>query len=221
MLLHTNKRGQALLELAILGSIILLIFGILLSYMQRQNDQQYLQMESFRRALEIGNTGGATPADKIAGGAAAQLTVLENRRHVDLGNYFMKGSPNSISASSNVFWAVPSVGVSAPRRVHVKVNDDYSPDLSEEEGVEDIDTASASSFSEIIGKQETPDSITNIKSSTLKDTITTTLLDKDGKTLWEVEQGVYRDSDGQYKYSKDKVGEEVTREQTWQTGTAK
>jgi uncharacterized protein (UPF0333 family) len=221
MILRANKKAQALLELAIFGSLILLFFGILLSYMQRQNDQQYLQMEAFRRALQISNTGGATPADKTAGGAAAQLTVLENRRHVDLGNYFMKGSPQSLSASSNVFWAVPSVGADAERRVHVKVNDDYSPDLSAGEGVEDIDTASTSSFSEVISKQETPESITNIKSSVLKDTVTTTLLDKDKNKLWEVTQGVYRDSDGQYKYSKDKVDTEVKREQSWQTEFSK
>ncbi len=218
MILRKNKKAQALLELAIFGSIILLIFGILLSYMQRLNDQQYVQMEAFRQALQIGNLGGTSLAEKTAGGASAQLTVLQNRRHVDLGSYFMKGSPQSLSASSNVFWAVPAVGSQAAQRVYMKVNEDYSPDLSEGEALENIETGSETIFSENVLKQETPQGITNTKSSILKDTITTTLIDKDKNKLWEVTQGVYRDSDGQYKYSKDKLDTEVERSQTWETG---
>jgi uncharacterized protein (UPF0333 family) len=208
MKLRRNKRGQALLELAIFGSLILFLFGILLSYMQRMNDQQYVQMEAFRQALRIGNTDNA----------AAQLTVLENRRHVDLGNYFMKGSPQSLSASSNVFWAVPKVGSQPEQRAYVKVNEDYSSDLAGGEGLEDIQTSSETEFNEIVAKQETPQAISNIKSSTLKDTITTTLVGQDKSPIWQITQGLYRDSDGQYKYSSSAVGTEVKREQSWQTG---
>jgi hypothetical protein len=36
-------------------------------------------------------------------------------------------------------------------------------------------------------------------------------------TLYQVQQGVYRDSDGQYKYSQGATGNEVAREKTWVT----
>ena len=215
---YLNKRGQTLTELAIFGTLILFLFGVLLSNLQRLNDQQYTQMEAFRRTLYVANTGGLTPAEKVPGGSAAQMTVMENRRNVDLSGYYMKGNTQSVSASSNVFWAVPAVGVQPTQRTYVKVNDDYSPDLAEEESVENIDSASETSFSDSLGRQETPEAITVTKSSTLKDTITTTLVDKDKNTIWEVTQGLYRDPDGQYRYGQSAVDTEVNRSQTWETG---
>lgn len=216
--MHVNKKGQALIELAIFGSLILFLFGVLISNMQRLNDQQYVQMETFRRTLQIANNGGLTPAEETLGGAAAQLTILENRRQVDLSGYFMKGSSQSVSSSSNVFWAVPAVGVAPTQRTYVKVNEDYSPDLFEEEPIENIDSVSETSFSETLGRQETPEAITSAKSSTLKDKITTTLVDKDKKKIWETTQGLHRDDDGQYRYSQAEVDAQVDRSQTWQTG---
>ena len=46
-----NKRGQAAVEMAIFGVIVLMVFGTLLSYLQKLNDQQYIQMETFRQSL--------------------------------------------------------------------------------------------------------------------------------------------------------------------------
>lgn len=131
-------KGQTIIELAVFGSIILIILGVLISYIQRQNDQQYAQMKAFRFALHkaaqgpVGFEGNIFEADPeslldliLPGkGAAVQYTVLENRRYADLSSEFRKGSPSSVSASSSVFWAIPFVGNSADSLTVIKVNED-------------------------------------------------------------------------------------------------
>jgi len=219
MRFHHHQKAQAIVELGVFGSIILLIFGILLSYMQRLNDQQYTQMETFRTALQIACLGGFTPETGNDYGASAQLTLLQNRRHVDISNNFRKGSPTSISASSSVFWAVPQVGDEPASRVYVKVNEDFSPDLfskDEDAGVEDINTESETIFDENLVKQETPGTITNTRSSSLQDTVTTALLAKNGTTIWNVTQGAYY-ADGQYRYGSAHVGTKINQGRTWET----
>src|SRR3989338_6091856 len=108
MLCRINKKGQAVAEMALFGSLVLMIFAVLLSYIQRANEQQYVQMEAFRRALEKGNTYQG--ADSEGAGASVQLTLIENRRVADIQAGFRKGSGQTFNASSNVFWAVPKVG---------------------------------------------------------------------------------------------------------------
>lgn len=205
---RNNKRGQAILEMAIFGSIILFLFGVLLSYMQRQNDQQYVQMETFRRALLKGCTNNSS----------AQLTNLENRRYADISGSFKKGSPNTLSSSSSVFWAVPEAGGQPTNNVVLRVNEEEKELENPETSIENIDFSTDTAFSEAYIKQETPSAIATTRQSTLQDTITTTFVDKDGNTIWQVNQGVYRDADGQYKYKADRVGTEVERSKTWETG---
>ncbi len=234
---QNNKRGQAILEMAIFGSIILFLFGMLLAYMQRQNDQQYVLMEGFRRALQKG----------CANNSSAQITLLENRRYADISGNFRKGSPNTLSSSSSVFWAVPKVGEEAQSILVFKVNEDekvvdyrdFIPKEEEEQktfSTGDLDFTTNTSFNETAIKTETSTAIVNSRSSTLQDTVKTTIPykikqkedpdDYDDSndvvlqegTLWEVEQGGYVDTDGQYKYKADKVGTEVERSKTWETG---
>jgi len=248
-----NKKGQAVVEMAMFGSLVLLIFATLLSYLQRSNDQQYVQMEAFRRALQKGCTYQSTDGD--GAGASVQLTLLENRRHAELSGGFRKGSAQSLSASSSVFWAIPKVeeDAEAQNLIVYRINEDeqtwnyrdFVPkehDSTDDEGderqrywsfeVEDLGTSSNLTFNEQVGKQESAQAITNTKSSRLQDAITTTLpytvkeKDKDDKdyesiiregTLWAPQQGVYRDTDGQYKYSQAAVGTVVERSRTWRT----
>lgn len=192
--------------MAIFGSIILFLFGILLAYMQRQNDQQYVQMETFRRALLKGYTNNSS----------AQITNLENRRYADLSGSFRKGSPNTLSSSYSVFWAVPRSGAEPENVVVLKVNDDETQ-IDSDTSIENIDFSTDTTFSEASVKQETPQGITTTRRSTLEDTVKTTFVDKDGNTIWEVTQGVYRDANGQYRYSSGQVGTEIDRERTWET----
>jgi uncharacterized protein (UPF0333 family) len=204
---HNNKRGQAILEMAIFGAIILFLFGVLLSYMQRQNDQQYVQMETFRRALLKGCTNNSS----------AQITNLENRRYADLSGSFRKGNPNTLSSSSSVFWAVPEVGGQPENNVVLRVNAEEKKLENPETSIENINFSTGTIFNEMQVKQETPSAITTTRHSSLEDTITTTFVDKDGNTVWEVTQGAYRDADGQYKYNSSHVGTEINRERTWET----
>ena len=254
--------GQAAVEMAVFGSIILLIFSVLLSYTQRLNDQQYLQMETFRRALEKAETFQDPDA---GGGASVQLSLIQDRHHFGASSGFKKGSPQRMSASSNVYWAVPKVdGTKSYSFITYRVNEDqdeitilydYGEDEKGDEKIrifgreldfefdydpededfklddifrtEDMSSTSVASFKEQIRKQETHGAITNKRASWLKRIVTTTIRysvgpeepeeAKDVRVFWAPEQGLYRDSDGQYKYSESTVGTEVGRGRTWRT----
>lgn len=245
-----NNKGQAVVELAIFGSLILFLFGILLSNLQRFNDQQYVQMEAFRRALEKACTQDGETVD--GAGASVQLTLIQNRRHIDMSGSFKKGNPQALSASSSVFWAVPKLGEKAKNLITFRINEnetthDYREFVKEGEDryddkgnerqtyksfeIDDIDTKSDTEFNETSIKQENPKEISTTRSSTLKDTIDTKVKykvvkknkDNDDEvvtkrgTFCNPVQGVYRDADGQYKYSEQAVGTEVTRSRTWTT----
>lgn len=121
-MIFKNKGGQAVVEMAVFGGIILLIFSVLLSYTQRLNDQQYLQMEAFRRALERAEIFQDPDA---GGGASVQFSLIQDRHHFGASSGFKKGSPQRMSASSNVYWAVPKVdGTKSYSFITYRVNED-------------------------------------------------------------------------------------------------
>lgn len=108
--------------------------------------------------------------------------------------------------------------------------EDEDFDLSEQMfRMEDMSFGSDTNFSETTRKQESPDDITNIRRSTLQDTVTTRIPYSigpepeggvprdDWKTFWEARQGLYRGADGQYRYKESMVEEVVERERTWRT----
>lgn len=256
---YKHKKGQAVVEMALFGSLVLLILGSLLSYIQRQNDQQYVQMEAFRRALEKGCTYLGT--DSEGAGASVQYTLLQTRKHSDVGGGFRKGSSQTLSGSSNVFWAVPRIAededddVEPDSLIIFRINDDekqwkyrdFVPkehDSTDEDGndrpgywsfeTEDLETNSELTFAEQNIKEEDTEAITNTRTSQLQETVNITIPYKvtqdDGDddpdnnpiitegTLWELTQGLYRDSSGQYRYNSRAVGEVVERGRTWKTG---
>jgi hypothetical protein len=180
------QKGQTVAEFAIFGSILLIVFGVLLSFVQRLCDQQYVEMETFRRALNqaCSNAGSV--------GASVQYTLLEDRHHADLSGNFFKGSPTTLSSSANVFWAVPNVeATKSPSLITFRINDDeitkdyteYVPDThdgvddkGEKNGevewyfqTEDMSTSSDSVFQETSQKKEDPASISNIRKSSLSE----------------------------------------------------
>lgn len=209
-----NKRGQAMVEMAIFGALILFAFGMLISYTQRMNEQQYIQMEAFRRGLEKANTYAGS-ADSGAG-ASTKYTLMENKRLADISDSFRKGSPTTISGSSSVYWAVPQTGGKPENMIVYKINEDEAI-FDSDTKIEDTDTASNTEFTENTQKIENPQSITTSRDSQLKDTITTTLMDEGGSSVWQVTQGAYRDSDGQIKYSSQAAGNQVDSARTWRT----
>lgn len=175
---HINKKAQAVVELAIFGSIILLVFGTLLSFMQRFNDQQYVQMEAFRRALEKGCTYLGKTSE--GAGASVQYTLITDRRHADLSGGFRKGSPTTLSASSNVFWAVPKAGAQSESLIIYRINEDerqrnYTDFIPADAGddhsfvIEPTLSGSSGIFREVVRKEETSQTITNTRDSLLAD----------------------------------------------------
>jgi hypothetical protein len=123
VLKHKSLTGQAVLEMAIFGSLILFIFGVLISQLQRLNDQQYVQMEAFRRALYQAcrnNTGGS------GAGSSVQYSLIQNRRYADTSNNFRKGATQILSAGASLSWAVPEIkkDTEAAHLIIVNVNGD-------------------------------------------------------------------------------------------------
>lgn len=252
-MVYTNKKGQAVAEMAIFGTLILLIFGVLISFIQQLNDRQYTQMEAFRRALEKANSYTSDAED--GAGASVQYTLAQNRHQINLMGGYRQGSNVTQVGSANVYWAIPKSekGSSAESLLVFRINEDegqfeyndFIPeahrriDADGEERptywvlqTENMATESDTLFSETNVKTEDTFAITNKRTSRLKDDIVTAVPYKivEKKTgdedyentveegiLYQVQQGVYLDPEGQYKYSQGAVGNEVTREKTWVT----
>jgi len=87
----TQKHGQALLELSIFGSIILMLMGLLISYGLRYNFQQEAQMEAYRKALEIAAQQGS-----------ASYTLIKDRHIPSIENPFGVGGVEPFAASASV-----------------------------------------------------------------------------------------------------------------------
>lgn len=250
-----NKKGQAAAEMALFGSLVLFIFGILLSYVQRFNEQQYVQMETFRRALEKANSGLDTgEASEDGAGASVQFSFIENRKHTDLQGGFRKGNTQTFSGSSSVFWAVPKVGKEAKSLIVYRINQDENvynyrdfvpkdKDRFDEKGEErevywtfepgDMNSDTEAHFNERVTKQENTGGITNISTSELRERVHTNIpfrvleKNKDNKdyeqevrsgALVDFNQHLYRDAEGQYKFSAQAGDAPVIRGKQWETG---
>ena len=214
-----GNKGQAIMEMAIFGSLFLFLFSIFLSYSQRLNDQQYVQMETFRRTLEKACT--AKGASSLGAGYSVQMTDLQQRHNVDASEGFRKGSTSTVSASSSVFWAVPQVGRQAEDMLVFRINDAESANLGSGNKINDINISSNTSYNEVMGKQESPASIATSETAKQSDTVTTALVGEDGSIIWQVAQGLYKDSAGQYGYSSAAAGNTVEESRKWETSFAK
>ena len=245
---YLNRKGQSIVELSILGSVLLMLFGYILSNMQSLNDNQYLGMETFRRALEKANTYRG--ADSEGAGASVQMTAMQNRRNVDLSAEYRQGAATSVGASANVFWAVPKVGEQPESLIVYKINEDEwtwkyrdfvakADDKTSSFRIEDTTVDADTAFAETSRKQESTSEIALTRESTLRDVITTnityTIRQKDQDSNPDNDpiikgpmplfgnnpptQWLYRDAgDGLYKYSEKAVGQEVQRGMTRATG---
>lgn len=86
--------GQALLELAIFGSILIMLLGIILNYGLRFNFEQKTQMSAFRKALEM-SANDAT-------GNQGNLTLVTDKHIPNPSNPFAVGSVMPFMSSANV-----------------------------------------------------------------------------------------------------------------------
>jgi len=115
----SQRNGQAILELAIFGSLIIVLFGILIHYGLRYKNQQQLNQITFRNALKT--TEGSAAADY----PISVTTVNIHDRHIpDPANAFAQGSIMPFSSSDVVtrnpaLFLTPNTTAEAP---HVKIN---------------------------------------------------------------------------------------------------
>jgi len=89
-----KKKAQALVELAIFGSIILMLLGVILSYGLRYSFQQRAHMHSFRKALE-------KTKNRELGGYGNYI-FLEDRHIPNPVNPWGLGTVSSFISSANV-----------------------------------------------------------------------------------------------------------------------
>lgn len=187
-----NKKGQTVAEMALFGSLILLVFGTLLSYIQSQNDQEYATMEAFRRALHLACTYSSNDGAEGAG-ASAQFTVIDHRRNADV--YSRKTTSQMASGGASVYWAVPEVkeDVDPPSRIVYRINGqehnfnyrDFVPqDTEDADGDEkdeytfepgNIDSTSSLIVVDNLTKQEDTAGITNTRNYNVNETVTVTI----------------------------------------------
>src|SRR3989339_285220 len=96
----SSNKGQAALEMAILGSLLLLAFATLLSYAQRFEEQNKLKMEAFRNALSrayVRNSGVTS-------------TIKRDSRSLNIFSKFGEGQASNVAASANVMWVKGAPG---------------------------------------------------------------------------------------------------------------
>ena len=171
-----SKKAQAVLEIGLLGSLILIVFALLIGYIQQLNDNQFLLMKNFRTALKRAHDENAV----------VSYTSLEDRRHVNT-NSPLEGSRKTLSASNYVYWAVPSVGSAPDSKAYYNINDEEIL-LGEDEEVEDIvfeyDTALTKSFNRI----ETPDLISSTHIVDINEELVYTLRDFDENPVEAISQ---------------------------------
>ena len=96
--LDRRRSGQALLELAIFGSLILFLLGALVSYGLRYNFQQQAQMQAFRKAQEL-----ASQLDNSGDPYGSATYALIRDRHIpDPSHPFGVGQVSPVMASASV-----------------------------------------------------------------------------------------------------------------------
>ena len=92
-----TQRGQALLELAVFGSILLMLIGILVNYGLRYNFQQQVMQQAFRKALK-----SAAKADRDGEPSSTTHILIRDRHVPNPAGPFTVGSIIPVSASASV-----------------------------------------------------------------------------------------------------------------------
>lgn len=213
-----TQKGQAVTEMAIFGSLILMCFAVLLSYAQTFTEQQTIQQQAFRKALRRAYD---------ANGMASN-TIMKHHRTPNIFGNFGQGNRESVSGSSSVYW---SKGGTDNEQGYL-INEDllsistHTEEINGEDEqvpneVWNIESRADTYYSGEEGKQENAARITTSRRGDIRDTITTTL-----KLRHKNNSGVYVDdndititqglcADGRYRQSC--AGNTIERERAWET----
>jgi len=95
-----HERGQALVELAIFGSLLIMLVGALINYGLNYDYQQQAAMESFRKAL--GMASAPLPSDPTTPAGSATTILIKDRHIPNPAHPFATGSLNPITGSASV-----------------------------------------------------------------------------------------------------------------------
>jgi hypothetical protein len=164
-----GKKAQAVTELAVLGSLVIIAFSFLMMYSQKLNREQANIMQAFRAAL--GEAGG---------GGSASYTKVAHRRMANLANPMQLGQLETFSSGASVLWGVDG-GESETTEV-----DGSSGSTPADDGTETT-TSNASSTSTLTKTQSSGGRIATTRSMQATDTVTessygvTSYLDDGGK----------------------------------------
>jgi len=91
----SRSKGQAILELAIFGSILILLLGVLLAYGVKYGYQQQMMQFAFRKALQSAMDNDGSPY------ASSYLAVRD--RHIPVPtDPFARGSVDTFSAAASI-----------------------------------------------------------------------------------------------------------------------
>ena len=108
-----KKKTQAMMEMAILGPVLLIALGILVTYIVKLNGDQYQLMQAFRKALKKAHDENK----------AVSYGTWDDRRQADVLS--RTGKRITSSGSGSVLWAIPSVegsGESPDKTIWMGVN---------------------------------------------------------------------------------------------------
>lgn len=187
--------GQAVTEMAVFGSLILVGFAVLLSYGQTFTEQQTLQQQAFRMALiKAYNDNGFV-----------SYNILKNPRSVSPFGNFREGARSSVSAASSVLWSLGE----AVSNSYYQLNED---EIATPAAVWDVQTAASAEYSGQEAKNEDTFKIATSRSAQLRDTITTTLKLEAAPDIVIV-QGLGNNG----RYSQAAAGTTITKGRVWET----
>lgn len=213
------SRGQAATELAIFGSLIIICFASLLSYSQSFTENQALQQQSFRMALQKAYDDNGFVSYHIS----------KNPRSVNPSANFKAGSRSGVSASSSVLWSKGE----AVSRSYYQINEDMVDIPSfKKDGVDtpasvwDVQTNAVSNYTGAEGKQEDASGVHTTRRAALSDTVTTILklnyqTAKDGPFINATDVVITQGLGPDGRYSQDAANTTVIKERTWETPHSK
>ena len=170
------RKAQAVLEIGLFGSLILIVFSLLIGYIQRLNDDQYVLMSNFRNTLKKAHDDNAI----------VSYTTLEDRRHVDT-NSPLQGKRVSLSSSNYVHWAVPVAGEKPNRSFYYKINEEELV-LDEDDEIGDIVFEYDTDFNIAFNRIEAGDIINTIQDVEVDEKLTYVLRNSDEEPIKTVIQ---------------------------------
>lgn len=97
---RVNKKGQAVAELAILGTLIIAAFAYIMSFGQSLSAEQQIKMEAFRRAMQ----------KAYLRNGSVDFTLKKYSRSASVNAGFLQGQGTTPQASGKVMWQKGQAG---------------------------------------------------------------------------------------------------------------